>query len=303
MAGKLITALNAMPDTSKHDGNMLAATISNSDGTTNKISVADIINTRFPDIDSVGTNLLLGTPPSTSDRKFSTVAIGTGLSLSGAVLETKIAGTSTLGSVRAASSSPITINSTGYLSIAQDKLNHAQIGGVISDEHINHGNVSLYAGSHIYINNGASNTLKTNSTIAVRTVSSPTASRIPETDTTGYLERFVRETIYIKVIPETEPVEGGKKGQFFIPTSLLGKKIISIGLGSYSTSSSGSTINVIFRKTGGSTLVTGTLPPSSDYNETTVVGTIPASGGKAEFYISTGNTNVKGLDAWITVIK
>lgn len=300
MAGKLITALNDMPEASKGPKNMIAACIGPSDSTTNRISVGDILDVRLPDPAVAGENKLIGTP-NTNGEKLVAISLGRALSISEGSIQADLATNTTPGVVRA-SGNPISIYN-GVINLVPSGITHNSLGGIAADEHINHGNVSLYAGSHIYINNGASNTLKTNSTITVRTVSSPTASRIPETDTTGYLERFVRETIYIKVIPETEPVEGGKKGQFFIPTSLLGKKIISIGLGSYSTSSLGSTISVIFRKTGGSTLVTGTLPPSSDYNESTVVGTIPATGGKAEFYISTGNTNVKGLDAWITVIK
>jgi len=280
---------------------MLAASVSNTDSTTNKISVSDILDTRVPDPALSSTNLLIATPPIRGE-KLVTISLGDGLGISAGTLSATKASTSSYGVIRVSSGSPLSI-SNGILSLTQGNINHSSISGVIADEHINHGNVSLYGGSHITINSGSSNTLKTNSTIAVSTVSNPSASKIPICDSSGYLERFVRETVYIKVIPETEPVETGKKGYFYIPEALLSKKIISMGLGSYSTSSSGNTINVIFRKTGGSTLVSKTLSPSSSYSEGAVSGTIPSTGGKAEFYISTGNTNVKGLDAWITVIK
>lgn len=300
MSGKLITALNDMPNASKSASNVLAACVSATDSITNKISVGDILDTRVPDPSVSMENRLIGTP-TTRGEKLITVSAGTGINISGGSISANLATALSPGVVRV-SGSELNI-SAGVLSLNQQEISHSSIGGIVSDEHVNHGNVYLYGGSHITINSGSSNTLKTNSTIAVTTVSSPSSNKIPTCDSSGYLERFVRETIYMKVVPETEPVEAGKKVQFFLPGALLGKKIVAIGLGSYTTSASGNTINVIFRKTGYSTLVTGTLSPSSSFNELTVSGTVPSTGGKAEFYITSGNSNVKGLDAWITVIK
>jgi len=282
------------PKSSANSTDVLA--IATSTGATNSITVNNLFSKLSGLRTSTTAGVLLGTNNSGIISNF-TVANGLSIDSTGLKINGVNAGTATKG-VAQFNSSYFTDNGAGTISIKESGISHANIGGKVLNEHINHANVSITGTG--YLNGGgdltASKTVDINPSKRTSAYSS-TGDKVAITDSGGYLNALVRDLVYIQLFPIGEVIATSSMGapvaQFWVPNNYKGKSIKKIGMTCWTTA----TLTIGISNSTPTELTT--LSMSNAYFTESGALNISCNVARFHFYVKSVTGTPNGLDVWM----
>ena len=205
------------------------------------------------------------------------------------------------------SSSDFTVTS-GSVTIKESGISHSLLSGLTNDDHTQY---VKYTGGNYNTNviatwndttgrfikaSGSSATVDSSGNISANNIkAAKTPNSIPISDGNGFLNSWFKETVYLKVVPETTPIpqNAGALIKFNVPRVLSGRAIKYVKCRIYSITGEN---NTIYLKNNGTTIAT--LSNTTQTIEATISAAISTDN---TLQVDTGTATGTGLDLYFEV--
>lgn len=205
------------------------------------------------------------------------------------------------------SSSDFTVTS-GSVTIKESGISHSLLSGLTNDDHTQY---VKYTGGNYNTNviatwndttgrfikaSGSSATVDSSGNISANNIkAAKTPNSIPISDGNGFLNSWFKETVYLKVVPETTPIPQNTAAliKFNVPRVLSGRAIKYVKCRIYSITGEN---NTIYLKNNGTTIAT--LSNTTQTIEATISAAISTDN---TLQVDTGTATGTGLDLYFEV--
>ena len=205
------------------------------------------------------------------------------------------------------SSSDFTVTS-GSVTIKESGISHSLLSGLTNDDHTIYvkntgGNYAANViatwydtGGRFIKASGSSATVDSSGNISANNIkAAKTPNSIPISDGNGFLNSWFKETVYLKVVPETTPIPQNTAAliKFNVPRVLSGRAIKYVKCRIYSITGGN---NTIYLKNNGTTIAT--LSNTTQTIEATISAAISTDN---TLQVDTGTATGTGLDLYFEV--